>query len=256
MTLSFIKGFCSVRPSYAITELILPIVELLIFAMYINRRNIIARLKHILADNIGWVAFICSTLILVCITYFADIRLNENNNSTNETAVWKCVVDFAQGVLGTLTGIWVVYIILRPKLKIYSVMAIQDDENKQPYGIVLVKNTNWTDLMDVEFFMQCCWTEEDGNISVVNFVTDPPNSPVLRNKLYTNECTCAWHISLTPEDKQLGSFEDFVNMADYVRCRVIATHSLSGIRFLTEYKFSATECKRGIYDSNNNFKQQ
>lgn len=254
-TWALLKGFCTTYPCPVRLELIVLIVEFVIFVMCINKQSISDKLKFVFRDNIGWIVFIFVTLILVALTYYADIRLNTDNASISEIAVWKSVIDFAQGVLGTLIGIWAVYVILRPKLKIYSFLAIQDDDKKLPCGIVLVKNTNWTDLMNVEIFLQCCWKDDNGNLKVCDFKTTYPSIPLLRNKLYANECTHAWLMTVAEENKHLGSFEDFINASEYVRCRIIATHSLSGIRFVTEHNFSKEYCKRGIYDNNNKFIQ-
>ena len=70
--------------------------------------------------------------------------------------------------------------------------------------------------------------------------------PVLRNTLHSsNENSYAWHTKESIH-KDLKAF-------DYIRCRIIATHSLSGIHFITEKHFQKSKSLVGDYNNKNRF---
>lgn len=224
--------------------------------MLIRKRiNIKEKVLSIYQRHLGWMIFILVTLVAVLTVYNIDVYVENNLESIKHVDFWKSVIDFAKGVLGTLTGIWVVYIILRPKLKIYPIFALVQKGTSNVYGKVLVKNTNFTDLFDIEVFMQGCYVE-NGILKTENFIVEDAQVPVLRNRLYPNECSHAWRTVNPKKSINNVNYINYMNhieVFEYIRCRVVATHSLSGIRFVTEHTFLPGQCIEGNYDNNNHF---
>lgn len=242
-TFSFTKGFCSVYPCYTKFELIIPLLELVIFVLYTNRRYVEEKLSRFGRENMGWTMFICITLGLAVLIYYAEVHIDNNPNMVLQ----KFALDFIKRILGTLIGIWAIYLLLRPRLKIYPILALVRDNNNKLIGKVLVKNTNFTDLFDVQIVLQGCFIDDNGNLKTHDFLIRGKKIPLLRNRLYAIENSHAWCT--------YKSIEEYLGAFDYIRCRVIATHSLSGIHFITEHLFTEAFCVEGDYDNNNNFKQ-
>lgn len=246
-TLSFTKGLCSVYTGSAIIELIVLLSELVIFVIYMNRKYIKKKLGQFLCDNMGWTLFIFITLGLTILIYYAEVHIDYESNVPSKVVLLKFILDFIKRIIGTLIGIWAVYLLLRPKLKIYPILALVRDNNKL-IGKVLVKNINLTDLFDVQIVLQGCFIDDNGNLKTHDFLIKGKKIPLMRNRLYAIENSHAWCT--------FKSMEEYLGAFDYIRCRVVATHSLSGIHFITEHRFTKAFCVEGDYDSNNHFKQQ
>ncbi len=205
------------------------------------------KLSRFWCKNIGWTMFICITLGLAILTYYAEVHIDNKPDALSVMVFLKFALDYVKRILGTLIGIWAIYLLLRPKLKIYPILALVRDNNKL-IGKVLVKNINLTDLFDVQIVLQGCFIDDNGNLKTHDFLIRGKKIPLLRNRLYAVENSHAWCT--------FKSMEEYLGAFDYIRCRVVATHSLSGIHFITEHRFTKAFCVEGDYDSNNHFKQQ
>lgn len=238
---AFIKGFYyagNSRPTGVIVYI--GIIEILIIIVYTMRRLI----NMVIRDVAGWCMFILVTLFLTFCIYYAKSKFGEQTVASQELTFLSFGINIAENILGVFVGIWGVFLILKPRLKIYPRLAL-DDNN---IGRILIKNCNLTDLFDVSITLEYCFMDENGNLKTSKIDIQDSEIPILRNICYETENAHAWH-TVKPMDQM-------VDTTDYIRCRIVATHSLSGIHFIKERKFRIDDCRKGYYDKNNKFIQK
>lgn len=236
-TLSFLKGFWSVVSCSIWWKYFIIIFELLLLFAYIYRSSI----KRFLQKHAGEILFISSSLVLILVVYHVEIHYHAEEN-----IVIEYVLGYVKDILATLIGIWVIYLVLRPKLKIYPTLALIEDKEGKLYGKVLIQNTNFTDLFDLRIVLHGCFLDESGCTKSYEIEVENDQIAILRNKSCNrNENSYAWHTS--------KNIHDFLTAFDYIRCRVIATHSMSGIHFVTEQYFKPSDWCKGDYNNKNKF---
>lgn len=236
-TLSFLKGFWSVVSCSIWWKYFIIIFELLLLFAYIYRSSI----KRFLQKHAGEILFISISLVLILVVYRVEIHHHDEDNK-----VIKYVLGYVKDILATLIGVWVIYFVLRPKLKIYPTLALIGDKEDNLYGKILIQNTNFTDLFDLKIVLHGCFSDESGRTKSYEIEVRHNEVAILKNKLCdNNENSYAWHTK-EPIHKILGAF-------DYIRCRVTATHSISGIHFVTEQHFKPSDWCKGDYNNKNKF---
>lgn len=250
-TWAFLKGFCAACPCLIKLTPIALVVECLCFVIYVNGHKIAEKCMQVIRKYSRVLLFLCGVLIILFVGGNIEQYVTENKDSIACSGVILFTIDIIKNILGALASLWVFYLLLRPKVKIYPYLALEND-GEQLKGKILIENIALTDLIDAEVLVQCRWKEDDGNIELVNLNVDSPQLSLLKGQ-YSEESSRAFHVTL-PDDKKLyGDIKTFIEISDDVRCRVIATHSLSGIRFVKEYHFDEKSCKYGNYDNTNQF---
>lgn len=240
-TISFLRGFWSVV-SYSIWwKYSIIIFELLLLFAYLYRSSI----KRFLQKHAGEILFISISLVLILVVYCVEIHHHDEDNSVINSII-KYVLGYVKDILATLIGIWVIYLVLRPKLKIYPTLALIEDKEGKLYGKVLIQNTNLTDLFDLRIVLHGCFLDESGCTNSHKIKVRHNEVAILKNKLCdSNENSYAWH---TEE-----SIHEILGAFDYIRCRVTATHSISGIHFVTEQYFKQSDWCKGDYNNKHKF---
>lgn len=236
-TISFLRGFWSVVSYPTWWKYSIIIFELLLLFAYLYRSSI----KRFLQKHAGEILFISISLVLILVVYRVEIHYHADDNK-----VIKYVLGYVKDILATLIGVWVIYLVLRPKLKIYPTLALIEDKEGKLYGKVLIQNTNFTDLFDLRIVLHGCFLDESGCTKSYEIEVRHNEVAILKNKLCdSNENSYAWQTK-EPIHKILGAF-------DYIRCRVTATHSISGIHFVTEQYFKQSDWCKGDYNNKHKF---
>lgn len=231
------EGFWSVAPYPVWVKHVIIILGCLLFIVYKYSCSI----KRFWQKNAGCLSFIALIIALAVGVFYVEMNYC---NLEKQYTILEYVLEYAKGMLSTLIGIWVVYMLLRPRLKIYPTFALSRDKEKI-YGKILIKNTCLTDLFDLKIVLQGCYVDENGNLRTYCFKMTDEEVAILKNRLYNNENSYAWHTENTIHEV----FDAF----DYIRCRIIATHSLSGMHFITEQYFQKNDCLYGDYNNKNKF---
>ena len=240
-TISFLRGFWSVVSYPTWWKYSIIIFELLLLFAYLYRSSI----KRFLQKHAGEILFISISLVLILVVYRVEIHHHDEDNSVINSVI-KYVLGYVKDILATLIGIWVIYLVLRPKLKIYPTLALIENKEGKLYGKVLIQNTNFTDLFDLRIVLQGCFLDESGCTKSYEIEVENDEIAILRNKSCNrNENSYAWHTS--------KNIHDILTAFDYIRCRVIATHSMSGIHFVTEQHFKPSDWCKGDYNNKNKF---
>lgn len=238
---AFVKGFCAAGVAFAANIIhYARIIGFTLLLIYLMKRHI----KFFIKDAAGWCVFVLVTLLLIFGIYYAKSKIGEQSAASQELTFLSFGINLAETILGVFVGIWGVFVLLRPWLKIYPVLAMDE----QDIGRILIKNYNLTDLFDVSITLEYCFMDDNGNLKTSKIDIQDSEIPILRNICYETENAHVWHT-----ERPMGQM---VVATDYIRCRIIATHSLSGIHFIKEREFHIDDCRKGYYDKNNKFIQK
>jgi len=180
--------------------------------------------------------------LVICISVVAVSVVCESSAHV----LWQSSAALLMNIAGAFVALILTFYFLRPKLHIYPTLALFKKDGIDNYGKILVKNTNRADLYDVHIRLEFC-TKENGITNIDNFVIEDAQIPILKGTLSNGDSSRAWRTKEPIPNVYLESEED------YIRCRVEATYSISGTRFVKEHVFYMKDYQHGDYDGNNNF---
>lgn len=149
------------------------------------------------------------------------------------------------GFLTTILGLIFVYALLHPHITIDPTLAIyhrQEGETKSSRIECIrlqICNNGIFDLYDVQIELKFYRESQDEDIKTQQINLNVSEVPVLRNMLWGKK----YSYYVVSSEKSFNWDDRYTN----IRCRVMATHSLSGVRTTTEHMFAKENVKEGRF---------
>lgn len=205
-----------------------------------GEKSIFKKLKNFLLRNQGIMYIMLRTLML-CIVVVSLDRLIANTISLGEPLSSLLI-----NIAGAFVALILTFYIFSPKLHFYKSLALYKMEGDNAYGKILIENKSILDLYDVKVTLEFI-TEGNGitNTNKINLCND--TIPLFKGKLSVGDNCQAWHTQ-EPIPSEFMALEE-----DYIRCRIEATYSLTGMRFVKEHLYCYGDYRQGDYAGNNQF---
>ena len=239
------NGCQDIKTLYIIIAIV--VIQIIVFMTIRYKQT----LKDIYQEHFGSILFIVFVLLCTFLIFILEQDYKKWGELNQKTFI-DFFIEMLKGFLSTLVGMWFCLKLLKPRLKIYPYICLYEsqgrDGRKIIKGQILVKNQTYNNCFDVKILLQGCWTDENGNLKTKTIDIANDEIALLKNRFVKNENTYAWH---TKDD-----ISDRLFCFDYLRCRISATHSISGIHFIKEKIFYSKDCKIGHYNNDNKFIEQ